>query len=258
MVQSRNHCISSGRSLSGYRPLQLRNANVSRSKLLLTVRMYSNSSHAGEQSSIKKCFNRLIHQSFNIYILCIYFYIDHPRLWKILQFIVIWLYNFRFSYEGSGGSFSHFFWDGGLAQSQETHPTGFLMESTGAGSSGGVGTSGTKPLLPGRESSPVPSISPQGSNWIEECYGNQGEGATSQPIEGASSQTIQEGQASASYLPPNHADEYNRCWDRFELIMEKRIKMYTETKNFAKSFPNLDKRSRNYRELAIKIVSDEK
>ena len=45
----------------------------------------------------------------------------------------------------------------------------------GAGTSGGEGTSGTKPLLPWREDSPVPSISSQGSSWIEGLYGTTGD-----------------------------------------------------------------------------------
>jgi len=45
----------------------------------------------------------------------------------------------------------------------------------------GEGTSGTNPVLPWRYSSPVPSISSQGSEWIEECYGNQGEASSSRP-----------------------------------------------------------------------------
>lgn len=47
-------------------------------------------------------------------------------------------------------------------------PQTMRMESTGAG------TSGTKPLLPGRYFSPVRSISPQGSDWIDDYYGHKG------------------------------------------------------------------------------------
>lgn len=71
----------------------------------------------------------------------------------------------------------------------------------------------------------------------------QGE-SSSQHIEEVNSQAIE--------------DEYNRCWDRFELIIEKRIRKYIETKKCEKDFPNLDKRSIDCRELAIKIVSDQK
>ena len=44
-----------------------------------------------------------------------------------------------------------------------------------AGTSDGEGTSGTTPLIPCREDSPVPSISSQGSSWIEGLYGTTGD-----------------------------------------------------------------------------------
>lgn len=55
-------------------------------------------------------------------------------------------------------------------------PQTMRIESTGAG------PSGTKPLLLGRDMSPVRSISSQGSGWIEEYYGNKGEASSSSPI----------------------------------------------------------------------------
>ena len=48
-----------------------------------------------------------------------------------------------------------------------------------AGTSDGEGTSGTTPLIPCREDSPVPSISSQGSSWIEGLYGTTGDERTS-------------------------------------------------------------------------------